>query len=313
MAEESLLRSWRHTPTRAAIETFVQSVTSDGEPSFVPVAERVAVFDNDGTLWSEKPIPVQLDFALSRLAELAERDHSLRRRQPYTAAAERDYRWFSQAVVKHYRGDDTDVRLLLGAAESAFAGMSVDEYNHKVTRWLARASHPELHRPYLSCGYVPMTELLHYLEANGFAVFIASGGDRDFMRPFADTLYGIPPERVIGSALGLEFDEGDGNTHLVYNSAIEFFDDGVQKPKRIWSRTGRRPLVVGGNSNGDIPMMRFARADERGALRLLVLHDDADREFAYTAGAEDALNRARNRGWTTVSVKDDWATVFTDA
>jgi hypothetical protein len=170
-----------------------------------------------------------------------------------------------------------------------------------------------LRRPYLSCGFAPMVELLRYLEANEFSTYIASGGDRDFMRPFAETIYGIPPERVIGSALGLDFDDGGDDSQLVYKSKIEFFDDGPQKPVRIWSRIGRRPLVAGGNSNGDIPMLRFARTGERGALRLLVLHDDADREFGYTTGAEDALERARAHGWTIVSMKDDWAAIFGDS
>ena len=155
-----------------------------------------------------------------------------------------------------------------------------------------------------------MVELLRYLEANGFTTYIASGGDRDFMRPFAEQLYGIPPERVIGSALGLDFRSGEDDTELMYKSKIEFFDDGVQKPMRIWSRIGRRPLVAGGNSNGDIPMLRFARSAGRDGLRLLVLHDDAEREFDYRAGAEDALQRAADRSWTVVSIATDWATVF---
>jgi hypothetical protein len=158
-----------------------------------------------------------------------------------------------------------------------------------------------------------MVELLRYLEANGFSTYIASGGDRDFMRPFAHRIYGIPPERVIGSALGLEFDDGGDDTRLVYKSKMEFLDDGPTKPVRIWSRVGYRPLVTGGNSNGDIPMMRFARAGGREALRLLLRHDDADREFAYTAGAEDALDRAKTHGWTVVSMKEDWSAVFASA
>jgi hypothetical protein len=210
-------------------------------------------------------------------------------------------------------GDETDLLLLKSALESAFEGMSVEAFSAQALAWLSGASHPVLRRPYLSCAYAPMIELLRYLEANGFATYIASGGDRDFMRPFADALYGIPPERVIGSALGLTFDDSGDDAHLVYKAEMEFFDDGPQKPMRIWSRTGRRPLVAGGNSNGDIAMMRFARTGDRAALRLLVLHDDAEREFAYTAGAEDALDRARARGWTMVSVKDDWGTVFADA
>jgi phosphoserine phosphatase len=273
----------------------------------VPPAERVAVFDNDGTLWSEKPIPVQLDFTLFRLAQLAEADPSLAGRQPYRAAVERDYQWLGQAVVKHYRGDDADVRILMSAVASAFAHLGVEEYGKQASEWLEDATHPVLGRPYLSCGYVPMTELLRYLEAHGFTTYIASGGDRDFMRPFAERIYGIPPERVIGSALGLEFDDAAEDTRLVYKSTTEFLDDGPQKPVRIWSRTGRRPLLACGNANGDIPMLRFARTGERTGLRLLILHDDNEREFAYTAGSEDALTRAQSHEWTLVSMKNDWA------
>jgi phosphoserine phosphatase len=310
MVADALLGSWRDTPARRAIVDFVGRVTSDGGADFVAVADRVAVFDNDGTLWSEKPIPIQLDFTLFRLAELANADPSLRARQPYKAAIERDYHWLGEAMVKHYRGDDADLAVLLAAVESAFEGMSVEAFSAEVMTWLGMAAHPVLHRPYLSCAFVPMVELLRYLEANGFTTYIASGGDRDFMRPFAEQLYGIPPERVIGSALGLDFRAGEEDTQLLYKSKIEFFDDGQQKPARIWSRIGRRPLVAGGNSNGDIPMLRFARGGDRDALRLLVLHDDAKREFDYVAGAEDALRRARDRSWTVVSIATDWATVF---
>jgi phosphoserine phosphatase len=313
MAAETLLALWNDTPTRHAIVDFVQAVSTEGSAGFVAPAERVAVFDNDGTLWSEKPVPIQLDFTLFRLAEMAGQDPFLAERQPYRAALERDYRWLGEAVVKHYYGDDADLELLEGAVASAFAGMGVEAFGSQVMEWLTAAAHPVLHRPYLTCGFAPMVELLRYLEANGFSTYIASGGDRDFMRPFAHRIYGIPPERVIGSALGLDFDDAGDDTRLLYKSKIEFFDDGPEKPVRIWSRVGRHPLVAGGNSNGDIPMMRFARTGGREALRLLVLHDDADREFVYTAGAEDALDRAKTHGWTVVSMKEDWSAVFAGA
>jgi phosphoserine phosphatase len=313
MAAETLLALWNDTPTRRAIVDFVQAVSTEGSPGFVAPAERVAVFDNDGTLWSEKPVPIQLDFTLFRMAEQAGQDPSLAERQPYRAAVERDFRWLDQAIVKHYHGDDADLGLLMGAVESAFEGMEVEAFGAEVMEWLTTASHPVLRRQYLACGFAPMVELLRYLEANGFSTYIASGGDRDFMRPFARRIYGIPPERVIGSALGLDFDDGGDDTRLVYTSRVEFFDDGPTKPVRIWSRVGHRPLVTGGNSNGDIPMMRFARTGGREALRLLVLHDDADREFAYTTGAEDALDRAKTHGWTVVSMKEDWSAVFASA
>ena len=167
-------------------------------------------------------------------------------------------------------------------------------------------------RPYLTCGYVPMIELLRYLEANDFITYIASGGDRDFMRPFADGLYGIPPERIIGSALGLELDADCRRHRPALQVEIEFFDDGPTKPVRIWSRLGRRPLVAVGNSNGDIEMLRFARSQHRDGLRILLRHDDAERETAYDQGAEDALARAAERNWTVVSMRNDWTRVFPD-
>lgn len=215
-------------------------------------------------------------------------------------------------MIKHYHGDDGDLGLLMKAVETAFEGMSIQAFSDEVTTWLQGASHPVLKRPYLSCAFVPMIELLRYLEANGFSTYIVSGGDRDFMRPFAQHLYGIGPERVIGSALGLDFQSGEEDTDLLYKSKIEFLDDGPEKPVRIWSRIGRRPLVAGGNSNGDVPMLRFARSSERDGLRLLLLHDDADREFDYVAGAEEALDRARDRSWTVISVRDDWERVFAE-
>ena len=311
MSAESLLVSWRDTATRQAIVDLVRSVSSAGA-NYVSPADRVAVFDNDGTLWSEKPIPIQLDFTLYRLAEQAGSDSTLAGREPYRAALERDYRWLGEAMVKHYHGDESDLDLLLRAVESAFVGMSVRGFAEEASQWLRSAVHPVLERPYLSCAFVPMIELLRYLEANGFATYIASGGDRDFMRPFAEELYQIPPERVIGSALGLDFRMDDDGTDLLYKSKVEFFDDGPEKPIRIWSRIGRRPLVAGGNSNGDVPMLRFAHTSERPGLRLLVLHDDPEREFDDTSGAEDALAQARDRSWTVISIADDWSTVFGD-
>jgi phosphoserine phosphatase len=312
MAGEALLASWHDTPTRRVITDFVEAVATEGSPGFVPEAERVATFDNDGTLWSEKPLPIQLDFTLFRMADQATADPGLAGSQPYKAAVERDLHWLGEAMVKHYRGDDADLQLLMDAVSETFSGMSVETFAEQVRAWFTTAAHPVLGRPYLSCGYVPMVELLRYLEANGFDTYIASGGDRDFMRPFAEGLYGIPPERVIGSALGLELDTGSDVTGLLYKSKIEFFDDGPEKPVRIWSRLGRRPLVAVGNSNGDIEMMRFARSHEREGLRILLRHDDADREFAYDQGAEDALERAAERGWTVVSMRDDWSRIFPD-
>ncbi len=306
-----MLDSWNDTPTRAAIETYVSSATADG-PDFVSPEERVAVFDNDGTLWSEKPIPIQLDFTLHRMAAMATADPSLQDQQPWKAAFEKDMKWLGAAMVKHYHGDDNDLKLLMGAAPRTIADLSIDDYHREVTAYFEKAEHPVLNRPYRACGYAPMVEMLRYLEANGFITYIASGGDRDFMRPIAGHIYGIPPERIIGSSQALDYREGDDGTDVLYKSEMEFFDDGPTKPVRIWSRIGRVPILAGGNSNGDIPMLRFANRPGRPALRTLLLHDDAEREFDYTAGAEDALARAADKGWTVISMKNDWSKVFAE-
>ena len=221
--------------------------------------------------------------------------------------------WLGAAVVKHYHGDDSDLKLLMVAVPKAFEAVTVEDYDGRVKEFFEDADNPGLKRPYRTCGYLPMVELLRYLEANDFVTYIASGGDRDFMRPVADDLYGIPPERVIGSALGITYSSEGGQPALLYKGAMDFFDDGPEKPVRIWSRIGRRPIVAFGNSNGDVPMLSYAGGDSLPALRLLLLHDDAEREFDYVAGAEQALDVAAKQNWTVVSIKNDWNTVFADA
>jgi phosphoserine phosphatase len=244
---------------------------------------------------------------------MADEDQALRARQPWQAAHEHDYGWLGGAMTKHYRGDDADMKTLMGAILEAFADHTVERYCAAAERYLRGGAHPTLERGLLQCAYAPMIDLLDYLAANGFTNYIASGGDRDFMRPITEAVYGIPSERVIGSSNALRWtDDEDGGT-VRYQASPDVFDDGPVKPVRIWSRIGRRPILAGGNSNGDIPMLRYAGGPSRPALRLLVLHDDDDREFAYTGGAEEALERAGQEGWTVASVKDDWATVFTDA
>src|SRR5262245_12998567 len=312
--DDNLLQSWNDTPTLEAIVAFVAGATDPAGADFLPPEERVAVFDNDGTLWAEKPMPIQLDFTLRQLAAQAEAEPSLRDRQPWKACYEHDHAWLGAAMVKHYHGDDSDVRLLLAAIPGAFAGLTVEEYAAKVEEFFVDTDHPTLGRPYRACGYQPMVELLRFLEANDFVPYIASGGDRDFMRPVAGDLYGIPPERIIGSSVALDYHETDDDTRAVlYKAEMELFDDGPTKPVRIWSRTGRHPVLAAGNSNGDIPMLRFAKTGSRPALRLLLEHDDAEREFADRGGAEEALDRARAGGWTVISMKDDWSTVFAPA
>jgi len=194
----------------------------------------------------------------------------------------------------------------MGAILSAHQDITVEEHASRVKTFFSQAKHPTLGRAYTSCGYQPMIELLRYLEAHGFTNYIASGGGRDFMRPITMGMYGIPPERVIGSSVGLDFRDG----HLFTTAEPEFLDDGPVKPVRIWGRTGRRPILVGGNTNGDIEMLEYADASSTPSLQLLVRHDDAEREFDYTAGAEKALEHASTAGWTLASMKNDWTTVF---
>ena len=276
----------------------------------MPPPERVAVFDNDGTLWCEKPMPVELGFILERLAAMAADDASLRERQPWKAAHERDYGWLGGAMTKHYAGDDSDAKLLIGGVVAAFADWTVEAYQAEADAFLHEAKHPSLGRLLRDCTYVPMVELLRYLEANGFTVYIASGGSRDFMRSVADAIYGIPPERVVGSSNALGYREDERGGSVVYDAQPDVFDDGPAKPVRIWSRIGRRPILAVGNSNGDIPMLRFASHPSRPSLSLLVKHDDAEREFVDERSADKALEQAGALGWGVVSMRDDWSTVF---
>jgi phosphoglycolate phosphatase-like HAD superfamily hydrolase len=298
-----MLDSWHDGPTKSALVEFTERVAAAVAPE-----ERIAVFDNDGTLWCEKPAYIQLDFLVRRLAEQVAADPTLGVKQPYTAAAAGDLAWFGDAVTKHYNGDDSDLKLLAGGVLSANATITTDELAARVGAFFTDAKHPTLGRAYTACGYAPMVELLRYLESFDFTNYIVSGGGRDFMRPITKAMYGIPPERVIGSSVGLIFQNGD----LLTTAQPEFLNDGPIKPVRIWGRVGRRPILAVGNSNGDIEMLQYTAAGSGPSLAILVCHDDADREFAYTAGAEKALDHAETFGWTRASMRDDWRTVFSD-
>ncbi len=299
------LTSWHDGPTKSAIVDFVGRVTTEGVDYVEPEA-RIAVFDNDGTLWVEKPAYVQLDFLVRRLAEQAAADASLRGKQPYAAAASGDLAWFADAVTRHYNGDDSMLTVLAGGILAAYQGLTVEQHAEQVRAFFDDARHPSLDRAYTTCGYTPMVELLRYLEAHGFTNYIVSGGGRDFMRPVTAQMYGIPPERVIGSSVGLDFTDG----HLVTSSRPEFLNDGPVKAVRIWGRTGRRPIFAAGNSNGDIEMLQFTDATPGPSMSMLVLHDDDSREFGYTAGAERALDLAAEAGWAVASMRDEWVTIF---
>ena len=304
------LAGWRDGPTKQAILDFVAATTGRDGSEHVPVEDRVAVFDNDGTLWREKPMPIQMDFILRRFAEMAQADPSLAQRQPWKATVERDYGWFNQAMKEHYAGDDTNVETLAGGVLAAYAGISVEDFEARSDHFLHTAQHPTLGRGYAECAYAPMVELLQLLAANGFTNYIVSGGGRDFMRPISDEMYGIPRERVIGSATALAYTSDERGGTITHAPAPDYLADGPEKPIRIWSRTGRRPLLAAGNTNGDMQMLDFSQHHDKQSLRLLVRHDDAEREFDYTAGADLALEQAARDDWTVVSISNDWDSVF---
>jgi hypothetical protein len=223
-AEHDFLPSWRDDTAKRAIIEFIQG--SDA----VPREERVAVFDNDGTLWCEKPMPIQLDFILRRLVEMAEAEPELRDRQPWKAAYERDYGWLGALVAEHYAGDDTNVKVLAAGILAAYEGISVEDFEAQSDEFLHSAQHPTLGRGYLQCSYKPMVELLAYLEANGFSNYIASGGGRDFMRPIGEEVYGIPRERVIGSASALAYEGDERGGTITHKAEADYLDDGPPPP-----------------------------------------------------------------------------------
>ena len=256
---DNVLASWNDGASKSAVVDFVARVTEEGGTDFIPPVERIAVFDNDGTLWCEKPMPIELGFILQRLAAMAEKDPSLRERQPWKAAYEKDYAWLGDVITKHYHGDDSDVKVLIGGILKAFDGMSVDRTRRtRPRRSCTSAQHPTLKRAFRDCGYEPMVELLRYLEAHGFTNYIASGGDRDFMRAVTQRDLRYPARarhRQLERAPLRE--DADGGS-IVYLARPDVFDDGPAKPVRIWSRIGRRPILAVGNSNGDIQMLQFA-------------------------------------------------------
>lgn len=309
---EGLLKSWNAGATRQAIIAFVARVTLEDGPDYVPPAARIAVFDNDGCLWCEKPTPIQAGFLLRRIAEQAEADPALRDRQPWKAVHEKDQAWLGDVITKHYEGDDTTLKEMAAGLLSAYAEDDVESFASKADQFLRSEENPVLKCPYLKTAYAPMRELLQYLEANQFTNYIVSGGGRDFMRPITRELYGVPPERVVGTSVALQYREEDGIGKLVHTSKLEVFDDGPNKVVRIWSRIGARPIFAAGNSNGDIQMLQFATQGKGASLALLVTHDDDERDIAYTSGAQKSVALAKERGWPLVSVREDWAKVFVD-
>jgi phosphoserine phosphatase len=305
------LPSWNDGPAKQSIITFVEKVTKPGSPDFVPIPERIATFDNDGTLWSEQPVPVQFYFVADRVKALAPQHPEWKDKEPFASLLKGDL----QAALE---GGDHGLMELFMATHT---GMTTDEFAQMVTDWIATAKHPQTGKRFLDMTYQPMIEVLAYLRANGFKNFIVSGGGIEFMRPWAEKAYGIPPEQVIGSSIKTKFEFRDGKAVLVRLPALNFNDDKADKPVGINQHIGRRPIAAFGNSIGDQQMLEYAQGGSGTRFGLLVLHDDALREFAYgpARGLPDikygqftpALDElAKKNGWTVVSMKADWKQVF---
>jgi phosphoglycolate phosphatase-like HAD superfamily hydrolase len=304
------LPSWHDTSTKQAILDFVAAVTDEANPQYVPPVERIAVFDNDGTLWCEKPMYIQLDFILRQMAARAASEPELRTQQPWKAAWEQDYHWFSEAITNHYRGDDSALRVVLGGLLALSEGRVVEAVEASAKAFVENERHPTLGLAYRDCVYQPMLELLRYLDRHSFSNYIVSGGGRDFMRGFSEDLYAVPRERVIGSTVAYRYVEDEHGGAIVQRADLDVINDGPDKAVQIWSVLGRRPILAAGNSNGDLAMLTFAGGPSLPALRLLVVHDDGEREFEYSAGAEKALGMTLSRGWTAVSMQRDWRRIF---
>jgi hypothetical protein len=298
------LPSWNDGAAKKAIVEFVTKVTTQGAPGFVPAAERIAVFDNDGTLWAERPMPFQLLFALDRVKTLAPQHPEWQTQEPFASLLKGD-------VKAAFAGGERAVGALMMAAH---AGMTSQEFEKIVREWITTAKHPTTGRLYTEMVYQPMLEVLAYLRANNFRNYIVSGGGIEFMRPWTERVYGIPPEQVIGSSIKTKFELREGTPVLVRLPEINFVDDGPGKPVGIQMQIGRRPIAGFGNSDGDLQMMQWTAAGSGPRLCLYVHHTDADREWAYDrasiGGLEKGLDEARARGWTVVDMKADWKRVF---
>lgn len=306
------LASWNDGGTKTAIVDFVESVTSANRRTFVPPAARVATFDNDGTLWLEKPMYIQFVHGLKAIAAMAAAQPEIRQRQPFKAVSEQDMAWLGQVASDYAQGDATGVMTLASGMAEAFQGTTVEEFYADALDFLTNTRDARFGVPYIQLTYVPMVELVHYLQGHDFQVFLVSGGGRDFMRAVSEELYDIPRSMTIGSSIENEYREDEGGVvQVIRTKAIEQpVDDGPGKPLHIHRAIGRRPILAAGNSDGDTHMLKYATGHEGPSLSLLVLHDDAEREYAYETGAERALGLAASDGWTVVSMKNDWKMVF---
>jgi hypothetical protein len=301
-----LLPSWNDGPAKQAIIQFVTKVTKEGSPDFVPASERIATFDNDGTLWAEQPMYFQLMFAIDRVKVLAPQHPEWKKKEPFASLLKGDIRGALAGGEKS----------ILEIGMATHAGMTTEEFEQIVKDWIATAKHPTTGKPLTEMVYQPMLELMAYLRANGFKTYIASAGGIEFMRPWTEKIYGVPPEQVIGSSIKTQFEMRDGKPVLIRLPEINFVNDKTGKPISINQFIGRRPIAAFGNSDGDRQMLEWTQAGKGARLMMLVHHDDAKREWAYGAESKigtfsDSLMAEANKGdWTVISMKDDWKRIF---
>ncbi len=307
------LSSWNNTATKRAILQFVEKVTKAGSPDFVRAEERIATFDNDGTLWPSHPMYIQLTFAMDRVRDLAPEHPEWKDRQPFKAVIENDLKTLASG------GEKAIAQLIM----VSHTGISTAEFERIVTDWFKTARHPRFKRRYTELAYLPMVELLHYLRDNGFKTYIVSGGGIEFMRPMTESVYGIPPEQVVGSSIKTKYEVRDGKPVLMRLPELNFIDDKAGKPVGINEFIGRRPLASFGNSSGDREMLEWTGAGDGERLMMLVFHDDDEREYAYgpANGLPDTdfgrfpqslMDEAKQKGWVVISMKNDWAQIFED-
>jgi phosphoglycolate phosphatase-like HAD superfamily hydrolase len=299
------LPSWNDGPPKQSILSFVAAVSREGSPDFVPAPQRIATFDNDGTLWCEQPMYVQLAFALDRVKALSDQHPEWTDKQPFKAVLENDMAALEQAG---YRG-------LMELVMATHAGMSTADFAKICVGWLKTARHPRFNRPYTELVYQPMLELLAHLRNSGFKTFIVSGGGIEFMRSWTEQVYGVPREEVVGSSIETRFTVENGPAELIHLPEINFIDDGDGKPVGINKHIGRRPIAAFGNSDGDFQMLQWATMSSGRRLGLIVHHTDAAREYAYDRMSyfgylDEALDAAKQNNWILVSMKDDWKRVF---
>jgi phosphoglycolate phosphatase-like HAD superfamily hydrolase len=299
------LPSWNEGSAKQSILAFVGRVTKQGSPDFVPQAERIATFDNDGTLWAEQPIYFQFQFALDRVKAMAPQHPEWKTKEPFNHLLAGDTKAFFAGGEKS----------LLAVVAASHSGMTTEEFEKTVKDWVATAKHPKTRQPYTQMVYQPMLEVLNYLRANGFKTFIVSGGGVEFMRAFAEKTYGIPPEQVVGSQGKLKYELRNGKPVLIKLPDVQFVDDGPGKPAGIQTFIGRRPIAAFGNSDGDLQMLQWTTAGSGARFALIVHHTDAEREWAYDRTSsigklDKALDEGQARGWTIVDMKKDWKRIY---